>query len=190
MMELTKLQCTSCGGALEIKPGIDRVKCQFCGMNYLIERKETEKSAGGSKADGDNPIDVNFVLIPTNTISFDTELETFHVPRKIRLKKDIDFSYLRDHLKGDGILADPDYINQRDSTLNLVSARLYLFACISYATKETFDIEIGKVSLEPVYLYYTGKDDKHFSDESYYAEPDVIYEERAIWDVNPDGGWR
>lgn len=38
-MELKKLQCTSCGGVLEVKPGIDRVKCSYCGMNYWIEKK-------------------------------------------------------------------------------------------------------------------------------------------------------
>ena len=39
-MDKLALDCSKCGGALEITPDMDMFKCPFCGVPYMVERKD------------------------------------------------------------------------------------------------------------------------------------------------------
>ena len=86
-MEVIKLQCASCGSPLEVKPGMERATCPYCGMTYLIGRNGDNASGGRTKsANGDNPVDVLLIPLFANTVVNDTRLQTSAALNNERLR--------------------------------------------------------------------------------------------------------
>ena len=170
-MELLKLQCSSCGGSLEIKPGIDRLKCPYCGTNYLLKRDDNNTKSTMTNASGDNPVDVVLVPMQENTIIFEPK----------------DLVTIPSAMGANGIRLDSDKeINPK--LFEKIVEIIKLFACLVYLTKKDFQLELGQIPLDETLVYYKGKKkigyDYVFSDEDLLdlVEPKKTYYHMG-WDT-------
>ena len=59
-MSIRKYQCECCSAPLEVKPGMRRITCAYCGMVYQLEERASSAGAQTGSA-GDNPVDVRLV---------------------------------------------------------------------------------------------------------------------------------
>ncbi|MBQ9290644.1 MAG: hypothetical protein IJ210_11080 [Clostridia bacterium] len=141
-MQLLKIQCQSCASPMEVKPGIDRVRCPACGMTYLIERDRASHPGIPADASGDNPVDVMLVPFPHNTISLGK-----NTLKNIPVLKDLSMD---------------QHLLPRDSSWTGLSkdldVHLAFLARLVYATGETYTLDIGNFALDPVMMYYQGSD--------------------------------
>lgn len=153
-MKLIKLQCSSCGGPLEIKPGIDRVRCPYCGMNYYLERKGTSGYANpGANATGDHPVDIVLVPLPENLIS---------------LSKSTDLSSAETCvLESQGTFFSVDKINGFKGLDEELTKLARIIAPVQYLTKKTYTIDVGNQVLNPVLMYF---DNNRAAGEAVLAE--------------------
>ena len=127
---------------MEVKPGIDRVRCPACGMTYLIERDRASHPGIPADASGDNPVDVMLVPFPHNTISLGK-----NTLKNIPVLKDLSMD---------------QHLLPRDSSWTGLSkdldVHLAFLARLVYATGETYTLDIGNFALDPVMMYYQGSD--------------------------------
>ena len=172
-MEVLKLQCTSCGSPLEIKPGIDRAVCQYCGMTYLIGRNGDPAANTRTKnADGDNPVDVRLIPLSDNTVVYDSRLKA-----EVSAKQE-GFPFSRSYT--DSIYSDDMISSSLDKLGSKVQTGVRFLSCLAYVTGETYTLDIGDLKMDPVYMYYNGErnnDGKRFLPEElpYLVEPAAIY---------------
>ena len=170
-MEVIKLQCTSCGSPLEVKPGMDRAGCPYCGMTYLIGRNGDNAAGERTKsANGDNPVDVLLIPLFANTVVNDTRLQASAALNNERFPYTGSFA--------NSILSD-SHIEALDALDNKVQKAVRFISCIAYVTKKTYTLDIGDVKMDPVFLYYNAEKenkDEHFAPEemSCFTEPEAI----------------
>ena len=138
-MELKKMSCSQCGAALEILPGIERVKCKACGTVYAITGTVPaphSARAGSADLTGDNPVEVHLVRLPVNTIS------------------------LGMHATGRGVrIFDRDRAEKTADWEKLDAAigkKLAFLACAAWAAGEEYTVDIGDFAFNETHLYYTG----------------------------------
>ena len=123
---------------MDILPGIDRIKCKACGSTFLITGRTTASSGrAGAGVMRDNPVEVNLVKLPVNTICMNVKYGS----RAVTIfDRDSHFS-----------TADP-----WEKTDAAIGKKLRFLACIVYTTGEEYTLDIGDFAFNQVHLYYTG----------------------------------
>lgn len=132
------MNCEQCGAALDIIPGINRIKCKACGMTYVVTeiiKQSSSSNIGNVDLSKDNPIEVSLVQLPQNTISL-----------------------YRQATEGLVTIFDPEWhADKRTSWEGFdtsLQEKLHFLAFFSYATGEEYMLDIGDYRINSIYLYY------------------------------------
>lgn len=141
-MELKTMNCKQCGSALEILPGINRIKCKACGTMFAITGTIPSRSGRSTAFDiSDNPVEVKLIQLPENTISYGMNYTGRVVP------------LFDSDLERENKLRTADW-EKVDKDL---SQKLRVLSFFSYATGEEYTLDVGDFAINEICLYYNAE---------------------------------
>ena len=188
MTAVKKLECTGCASPLEMKPGINRITCKFCGSSYIVSSDDvTDTESYVIKGDHDNPADVILKKADINN----TDLNIYSNSYLYCMSEKADAGETLRKTESDY------YWNDRIQKLNSnyeklkpeLDRKVKLFAAISYLSGERYDLDVGRIVLNEQTLkssLYKNKNER--KNDPLAISPDEIksLKELNIKDKNAD----
>ncbi|MBQ9910954.1 MAG: hypothetical protein IJM50_05610 [Lachnospiraceae bacterium] len=164
-MALEKFSCPSCGASLQLKPGLSRVSCRYCGSAYVLKENRNAPFSSSGASSTDNPADVLLIPHPASVIS----LKDIYAP-KLQFGRPIEETC--------GRILDVPYPEYEKAFLELDS-KIRFLAMVSLLLEENYQLS-GRLVLNvvPKYLPYEDRcgseplpEDKILQ----LREPSVVY---------------
>ncbi|MBR4470821.1 MAG: hypothetical protein IKS54_05840 [Erysipelotrichaceae bacterium] len=172
---LKQLICSSCGAPLDIKPGLRKTVCSYCGSVFVIENKEDKKDLTQNKQidTSDNPADI--VAVPMNYKEMSI-INPFHkgialMPYYENIygldKEFIPFGeWTEENNPGLYVVEEFVDINEDSDRYKIFHDELEIRYSLSYLLKETYelslDFDFADANIDCLSLYENEKEDKGF----------------------------
>lgn len=162
-MNLVKLQCATCGAALDVKPWMNIIKCEYCGMSYAVEKEKTEKKVNTTNnTNDDNPANIKITPIDVDAVDFKYINAPYNWEEIIsnnvtEFEKSL---YSNNNCYNANIRTEnccyyyyPSSLKKEDEEMVLLAnttkleLRIKLFAALSYLNNESYNLNIGSYML-------------------------------------------
>lgn len=163
-MNLVKLQCNTCGAALDVKPWMSIIKCEYCGMSYAVEKDTTEKDVKTNNTNDDNPANIKISPIDVDIVDFKyinapynweniISNEVLDFVKTLYSNLDCNDKNANSRNKNCAYYYYPPLLNKEDEGMIIeantikLQHRIKLFAALSYLNNESYDLNIGSYIL-------------------------------------------